>query len=488
MTREHALADAVDLAAQLGEAQRAPIEQRDDQQRPLVGDAVEDLADLAVLARVPLEASCSTVPVPGSDRVPSKCRLPSPGMVTHHGGHLQEGTDRPSRVTRDGAHCHRPPRTAAHGRPHAGRCCSCSAAPIFLEGIDVAMLNVALPSIRDDLGLSTAMLHWVVSAYVLGYGGFMLLGGRAADLLGRRRHVPRAGSRCSWCSRAWAGSPPRGGCCSLARFVTGVAAAFMTPAGLSLVTTSFAEGPARNRALLVYAATGAAGFTLGLVARRAADAVHWRWVFFAPVVLSAPILLAVATRLIPDGPAAAAARGGFDLAGALDADGRHAAAGVYGVVRAPGPALARHGRRARRRARAAGRVRRDRAAAPAPLVRLGHPALRPAARANVRALLFAGSFFGFQFLVTLYLQEVRGWSTLETGLALLVVGIDAVLAPTVTPRLVERFGNPRVTLGGLALAAVATRCSCGWARTGPTPRCSRRCCCSAWRSRWPTGR
>jgi predicted MFS family arabinose efflux permease len=89
-----------------------------------------------------------------------------------------------------------------------------------------------------------------------------------------------------------------------------------------------------------------------------------------------------------------------------------------------------------------------------PLVRLGILRHGPLRRADGAALLFAGSFFGFQFLATLYLQELRGWSTLETGLALLVVGLDAVLAPTLTPRLVERFGNLRVTVGGLASAVV----------------------------------
>jgi MFS family permease len=325
---------------------------------------------------------------------------------------------------------------------------------IFLEGIDVAMLNVALPSIRDDLGLSTAMLSGVVSAYVLGYGGFMLLGGRAADILGRRRMF------LTWLTvflvfSGLGGLATEGWMLLAARFVTGVAAAFMTPAGLSLVTTSFAEGPERNRAVLIYAATGAAGFTLGLVAGGLLASVHWRWVFFAPVVLSALILVA-ATLLIEDRGRPPRVRGGFDLAGAAALTSAMLLL-VYGAVRLEHPGrgwpatvavlgggvamLALFVWIERRTAR--------------PLVRLGILRFGPLRRANVTALLFAGSFFGFQFLVTLYLQEVRGWSTLETGLALLVVGIDAVLAPTVTPRLVERFGNLRVTLVGLVVAAVA---------------------------------
>lgn len=162
---------------------------------------------------------------------------------------------------------------------------------IFLEGIDVAMLNVALPAIRADLGLSTGELQWVMSAYVLGYGGFMLLGGRAADLFGRRQMF------ILWLTvfllfSGLGGFASEGWMLIVARFITGVSAAFMTPAGLSIITTGFAEGPERNKALLLYSGTAAGGFTIGLVAGGLLTAVGWRWVFFAPVVLSFLILVA----------------------------------------------------------------------------------------------------------------------------------------------------------------------------------------------------
>src|SRR5687768_138461 len=133
---------------------------------------------------------------------------------------------------------------------------------IFLEGIDVSMMGVALPSIRAELGMSTSSLQWVVSAYVLGYGGFVLLGGRAADLLGRRRMF------LLWLGvfvafSGLGGIASEGWVLVLARFVTGVAAAFLAPAGLSIITTMFAEGPVRNRAVLVYAGAAAGGFSLG---------------------------------------------------------------------------------------------------------------------------------------------------------------------------------------------------------------------------------
>ncbi|MFI0810690.1 MFS transporter [Streptomyces echinatus] len=323
---------------------------------------------------------------------------------------------------------------------------------IFLEGIDVAMLNVALPSIRADLGMSTGELQWVMSAYVLGYGGFMLLGGRAADLFGRRRMFVL------WLTvfvlfSGLGGLATGGWTLILARFVTGVAAAFMTPAGLSIITTSFAEGPERNRALLVYSGTSAAGFTVGLVAGGLLTAVHWRWVFFAPVVL-ALVILAAALVCVP--PAERPERAGrrVDAAGALTVTAGLVLI-VLGVERAAHTtAVLTAGTLLAGLAFLAAFVLVERRS-PEPLVRLG--VLRDGAlvRANLAAMLFAAGFFGFQFLVVLYLQELRGWTALQTSLAMLVAGVDAVLSPTLTPRLVDRFGNARVITGGLLLAALS---------------------------------
>ncbi|ONI67470.1 MFS transporter [Kribbella sp. ALI-6-A] len=322
---------------------------------------------------------------------------------------------------------------------------------IFLEGIDISMMGVALPSIRAELGLSTSQLQWVVSAYVLGYGGFVLLGGRAADLLGRRRMFV------GWLAvflvfSGLGGLADDGWVLILARFVTGVAAGFMTPAGLSIITTSYPEGRQRNKALLVYAGIAAAGFSLGMVVGGLLTAIDWRWVFFAPVVLSA-ILLPAALILLPREEVSPQKKV-FDFGGALTLTAAMMLL-VATVVRAPDVPVAQT-----LATLAAGLLllvvfvaieRRT----PAPLIRFGILRNAGLVRANLGAVLLVGSFVGFQFVAVLYLQELRHWSELETGLALMVIGIDSILAPTLTPWLVNRFGNGRVVLGGFAFAAAA---------------------------------
>lgn len=318
---------------------------------------------------------------------------------------------------------------------------------IFVEGIDVAM-----PAIREDLNLSTGTLQWVMSAYVLGYGGFMLLGGRAADLFGRRRMFVL------WLVvfllfSGLGGLATDGWMLIVARFVTGVAGAFMTPAGLSIITTGFPQGPQRNKALLVYAGTAAGGFSIGLVVGGPLSAFDWRWVFFAPVILSFGILLAALT-LIPASPRTDRTGQGVDLAGAVTVT-----AGilllVFGVERATHvPAVRTVGTIGAALLLSLAFVLIERASS-SPLVRLGIFRSGSLVRANVSGLLFAAGFFGFRFIAVLYLQELRGWSSLQTSLALIVIGVDAVLSPLLTPGLVARFGNARVIVVGLLLASLS---------------------------------
>ena len=227
---------------------------------------------------------------------------------------------------------------------------------LFLDALDVSMVGVALPSIRADLGLSTASLQWVVSGYVLGYGGLLLLGGRAADLLGRRR-VFLAALAVFAVASLFGGLVSTGPLLIAARLVKGMAAAFTAPAGLSIITTTFAEGPARNRALGIYSAFGAAGFSLGLVLSGLLTEISWRWTLLLPAPVAA-VVLAAAVRLIPRDDPAARGRPALRPPRRRRGDRGDAAARVRRHRRAAGrlgvgadAAVVRRGRRAARRVR-----------------------------------------------------------------------------------------------------------------------------------------
>ena len=350
---------------------------------------------------------------------------------------------------------------------------------LFLDALDVSMVGVALPSIRADLGLSTASLQWVVSGYVLGYGGLLLLGGRAADLLGRRRVFLVA-------LGVFAVASLLGGLVSsaalliAARLIKGMAAAFTAPAGLSIITTTFAEGHARNRALSIYSAFGAAGFSLGLVLSGLLTEISWRWTLLLPAPIAAVILVA-GIRLIPrtDSPAAAGslvhtrhgaappARRGFDLLGAVTVTAGMLLL-VYAVVSAPqagwasprtlvtfAAAIALLGSFV-----AVERRSRD------PLVRLGIFRSGDLTRANLGAMVLFGSYVSFQFLVTQYLQIMAVWSALGTALAFLPAG---VLVAAASPRMgwvLDRFGPARVVAVGFACLAAGYA---SFLRVGPAP-------------------
>jgi EmrB/QacA subfamily drug resistance transporter len=324
---------------------------------------------------------------------------------------------------------------------------------LFLDAMDVSMIGVALPSIREDLGLSTSSLQWVVSAYVLGYGGFLLLGGRAADLLGRR-NVFLVSLGVFVVASALGGLVDDGSLLIATRFIKGVSAAFTAPAGLSIITTSFAEGPVRNRAIAVYTATGATGFSLGLVFGGLLTEIGWRWVFFLPVPVALATLLA-AVKLVPRDPHIARLTRSFDIVGAVTLTAAMLLL-VFTVVEAPdaGWASARTiGSFAATGAILASFVAIERRTA-VPLVRLGILSSRPLVQANLAAMMLIGGWFGFQFIATLYMQQLRGWSPLETGLAIFPGGLlVAVLAPRIAP-LVMRFGVTKLATVGLASTAV----------------------------------
>jgi MFS family permease len=340
---------------------------------------------------------------------------------------------------------------------------------LCLDALDVSMVGVALPSIRTSLGLSTSSLQWIVSGYVLGYGGLLLLGGRAADLLGRRRVFLAAVA-------AFAVLSLLGGLTSVpglligARFIKGVAAAFTAPAGMSLLTTTFPEGPMRNRAFSVYSAFGGSGFSLGLVLSGLLTAVSWRWTLLVPAPV-ALIVLAAGWWLIPrdarEKGKAAAKRRSFDLPGAFTVTLSMLLL-VYTVVSAQQAGWASARTIGSFVLVAAGLAAfvwiESRSRDPLmPLQILRSGALR---RANIGAVTLFGSYVSFQFLATQYLQSLAGWSPISTALAFLPAGVMvAVLSVGVGP-LLGRFGPGRLAAAAFACLAIAYAV---FLRAGVTP-------------------
>jgi MFS family permease len=323
---------------------------------------------------------------------------------------------------------------------------------LFLDGLDVSMVGVALPSIDADLHLTTSQLQWIVSGYVLGYGGLLLLGGRTADLLGRRRTLLIALGVFTVAS-ALGGLVDDGTLLVVTRFLKGAAAAFTAPAGLSIITTTFAEGPERNRALSIYTATGASGFSLGLVLGGVLTELGWRWTFLLPVPI-AIALLAVGPRVIPHDRGAALSRRRFDIPGALTLTTGMLLL-VRTIVEAPdqgwaaGQTIAAFALSAILLSLFVAIERRS----AAPLVRLGILRSSSLVRANLGMMTMFGAYVGFQFVMTLYLQTLNGWSAIQTALAFLPAGLLVALLSTRIGPIVDRVGTSRlVALGALSFA------------------------------------
>jgi MFS family permease len=320
---------------------------------------------------------------------------------------------------------------------------------LFLDGLDVSMVGIALPSIERDLHLSTTTLQWVVSGYVLGYGGLLLLGGRTADLIGRRKTLLFALG--VFAAASIVGTLVSSGPLLIAsRFVKGASAAFTAPASLSIITTTFPEGPARNRALGIYTATGASGFSMGLVLGGLLTTAGWRYTFLLPVPI-ALALLALAPRFLrPDEPSERV-DGRFDFAGAALITSAMMAL-VYGVSDAPNAGWGS--------ARTLAALTAFMVLGTAflwveqrvehPLVRLGILRVPGVVRANLAAMATFGCYVGFQFIATLYMQELLGWSALGTAMAFLPAGlIVAFGAPRIGP-LATRVGTTPLITGGMA--------------------------------------
>ncbi|MEU6163669.1 MFS transporter [Streptomyces tanashiensis] len=319
--------------------------------------------------------------------------------------------------------------------------------------MDTAIVNIALPSVGEDLGSGSTGLSWVANAYLITFGGLLLLGGRVADLLGHRR-VFLGGLGLLAVASAAGGLAPGADALVAARAAQGVGAALAAAAAFALLLLLFPDGPARHRALGAFAAMGGLGGVLGTVLGGVlTDALGWRATFWLNVLLAAALAAPALRILAPR--TAAAPRGGFDLAGALTAT-----AGL-GLVAHALVGGAEAGWLSARTLGAGGAglalllafaAVETRAAAPlVPPAVLARPALR---LANILAALAQTALFPMFFLVSLYLQSVLGYAPLGGGLGLLPLSLVVVAVAPQAGRIIFRVGlNRAMTLGFVLLCA-----------------------------------
>jgi EmrB/QacA subfamily drug resistance transporter len=322
----------------------------------------------------------------------------------------------------------------------------------FMVVLDIAIVNVALPSIKIDLNFSQENLQWVISAYALAFGGFLLLGGRAADLLGRRR-VFIAGLIVFSAASLLAGLAWSETSLIAARTIQGLGAAIISPAALSILTTTFAEGRERNVALGVWGAVGGFGAAAGvLLGGVLTDALSWEWIFFVNVPVGL-IALALAPRLLVESRDVTVRS--YDAFGAVLVTAGlttlvfgitqanswgWASATTLGVFAASLVLLT---------AFVLWELRQEE-----PLMRFGLLRVRTVLGANVAGFILGTATFSIFLMLTLYMQQVLGYSAMETGVAYLAVAGTAILWSAVAAQLVTRLGvKPVLVVGMIALTA-----------------------------------
>jgi EmrB/QacA subfamily drug resistance transporter len=322
----------------------------------------------------------------------------------------------------------------------------------FLDIVDSAIVNVALPSIQHSLNFSQQNLQWVASGYILTYGGFLLLGGRLGDLLGRRRML-LIGLTVFAVSSLTAGLSNASGLLVAARLVQGVGAALMAPAALSELTTSFREGKDRNTALGAWGAisgmAAAAGVFLGGVISQGPG---WRWVFF----VNPPICILVAAgafALLAKDQAVRTERGAFDSQGAVLGTGSMLLL-VYSLVRAPTVGwgsmqtiLTLSGAAVLIVAFALNELR-----SPNPLVPLAILRVKGLVAADLTQLIAFAGFFSMFFYATLYMQEILHYSPLKAGAAYLPITAGFAVAGGIASQLITRVGTRPVVVAGCLIA------------------------------------
>ena len=319
----------------------------------------------------------------------------------------------------------------------------------FMVVLDIAIVNVALPSIQTDLGFSQEDLQWVISAYALVFGGFLLLGGRAADMLGRRR-LFLGGIVVFTVASLFAGLAWSEPSLIAARAFQGLGAAIITPAALSILSTTFAEGRERNIALGAWGAVGGFGAVAGvLLGGVLTDALSWEWIFFVNVPVGV-VGFALAPLLLRESRDAHVKR--FDLPGAILVT-TGLSSMVYAITQAGqkgwlaaetlsvfGTSLVLLG------AFVVWELRH-----PEPLMRFGIFQTRTVSGANVAGFIMGTALFSMFLMLTLYMQQVLGYSAMKTGVAYLAVAGTAIVWSGVAGQLVTRVGVKPVLVIGMAM-------------------------------------
>src|SRR5436189_1842780 len=324
----------------------------------------------------------------------------------------------------------------------------------FMVVLDIAIVNVALPSIQRDLHIGQSTLQWVVIAYGLMLGGFLLFGGRLADLLGRRR-ILLTGLTIFTAASFLAGMSQSIGLLIATRGLQGFGAALVAPAALSILAVTFSEGQQRNRSLGIYGAVGGTSASVGVIASGLlTDGPGWRWVFFINVPVGIVLIGLATVFLVADRAQRGAAR--FDVAGATTVTGGLLLL-VYALNRGADygwtspSTLVLFG--------AAGVLLaafvRIEARASHPLVPATALRNRTLVAANLSAFFTFSAFFSFIFLGSLLMQQVLGYSATETGVSWLATSVTAFIASAFTgAQLVGRFGVRRLLVTGLSLLAI----------------------------------
>jgi len=323
----------------------------------------------------------------------------------------------------------------------------------FLDVIDTTIVNIALPSIREHIDFTVQSLQWVASGYLLTYGGFLLLGGRAADLLGRRRLFV-IGTALFGISSLACGFAGSAGVLVGARLAQGLGAAMMTPAALSILTTTFTEGKDRTKAIGLWSATIPLGAVLGVLAGGVlTQSIGWRWVFFVNLPVCAVVLAGAFRLLANDGRPAPIKN--FDALGAI-----LSTAGMVGVVYALVNAPSVGWGSTRTIGELVGAIAvlgmfvitelRHRN----PLFPLSIFRIKGIAAANATQVIAQAGFYSMFFFVTLYMQNVLGFSPIEAGVAYIPVTIGVGMSTGVATKLLPRVGPRPIIMAGALIGAV----------------------------------